>query len=252
MMQQAPSSHLPATSHGTLLRGRIAYSQFQQGYRTGLEPILMAAAVPARHGQHVLEVGCGAGAGLLCLMHRVPDLHGTGIEKDSETAELARTNLLANKKNQVSILDASFPEGVPEHLRFDHCMTNPPWHATTGTASPEPRRDLARRMGMHTLPLWVKGAASILRHKGSLTLALPTALTDRAVAELSANGFGGITLYPFWPKTDREARILLVQARLGVKSPARVLAGLTLHEADGAFTPQARDVLENGTALPGL
>lgn len=43
-----------------------------------------------------------------------------------------------------------------------------------------------------------------------------------------------------------------MQARLGVKSPARVLAGLTLHEADGAFTPQARDVLENGTALPGL
>ncbi|MFT8417424.1 MAG: methyltransferase [Acetobacter sp.] len=251
-MHPAPSSHLPTTSHGTLLRGRIAYSQFQQGYRTGLEPILMAAAVPARHGQHVLEVGCGAGAGLLCLMHRVPDLHGTGIEKDSETAELARANILANKKEQVSVLAASFPEGVPEHLRFDHCMTNPPWHATTGTASPEPRRDLARRMGMQTLPLWVKGAASILRHKGTLTLALPTALTDRAVAELSDNGFGGITLYPFWPKTDREARILLVQARLGVKSPARVLAGLTLHEADGAFTPQAREVLENGTALPGL
>ncbi len=212
----------------------------------------MAAAVPARHGQHVLEVGCGAGAGLLCLTHRVADLHGTGIEKDSATAELARANLLANKKEQVCVLEASFPEGAPEHLRFDHCMANPPWHATTGTASPEPRRDLARRMGMHTLPLWVKGAAAILRHKGSLTLALPTALTDRAIAELSANGFGGITLYPFWPKTEREARILLVQARLGVKSPARVLAGLTLHEADGAFTPQARDVLENGTALPGL
>ncbi len=212
----------------------------------------MAAAVPARRDQHVLEIGCGAGAGLLCLMHRVPDLHGTGIEKDSETAELARTNLLANKKEQVSVLATSFPEGVPDHLRFDHCMTNPPWHATTGTASPEPRRDLARRMGMQTLPLWVRGAASILRHKGSLTLALPTALTDRAVAELVANGFGGVTLYPFWPKADREARILLVQARLGVKSPARVLSGLILHEADGAFTPQARDVLENGTALPGL
>lgn len=212
----------------------------------------MAAAVPARQGQHVLEIGCGAGAGLLCLMHRVPDLHGTGIEKDSETAELARANLLANKKEQVSVLATSFPEGVPENLRFEHCMTNPPWHATTGTASPEPRRDLARRMGMQTLPLWVKGAAAILRHKGSLTLALPTALTDRAVAELVSHGFGGVTLYPFWPKADREARILLVQARLGVKSPARVLSGLILHEADGAFTPQARDVLENGTALPGL
>lgn len=71
----------------------------------------MAAAVPARHGQHVLEVGCGAGAGLLCLMHRVPDLHGTGIEKDSETAELARTNLLANKKIRSAFLMRLSPKG---------------------------------------------------------------------------------------------------------------------------------------------
>ncbi|GCD74714.1 methyltransferase [Acetobacter pasteurianus NBRC 3299] len=246
-----------AITPGTLLRGRISYSQFLQGYRTGLEPVLMAAAVPARKGQHVLEIGCGAGAGLLCLLHRIPTIHGTGVEKESDTATLAQQNMAANHQQNIRILNATFPDVFladtpqPEQY-FDHCMANPPWHAPLGTASAHPRRDLARRMGADTLPTWITGAARILRHKGSLTLALPAALADQAIFCLSKAEFGGVTLYPFWPKAGRESRIVLVQARKGVKSPARVLAGLVLHEADGAFTPTARTVLEEGAPLPGL
>ncbi|MFT8655539.1 MAG: methyltransferase [Acetobacter papayae] len=248
----APSA--PPTTQGFLLRGRVSYTQFAQGYRTGLEPVLMAAAVNARAGQNVLEIGCGAGAGLLCLMHRVPGLAATGMEKDPQTAELARQNLQANSYPHATILTGSFPEdwhleeGV-EAPRFDHCMANPPWHADNGAPSPEPRRDLARRLGQHTLRRWIEGCATVLRHKGSITLALPTSLADQALVALSASGFGGSTLYPFWPKSGREARIMLVQARLGVKSPARLLPGLVLHEADGAFTTAARTILEDAAPL---
>lgn len=251
----APSA--PRTTQGFLLRGRVSYTQFAQGYRTGLEPVLMAAAVNARAGQNILEIGCGAGAGLLCLMHRVPGLLSCGVEKDPQTAQLARQNLLANAHPQATILTGSFPEDWPpqestEAARFDHCMANPPWHADNGAASAEPRRDLARRLGQHTLHRWIEGCATVLRHKGSLTLALPTSLMDQALVALNTAGFGGSTLYPFWPKNGREARIMLVQARLGVKSPARLLPGLTLHEADGAFTPAARTVLEDGAPLSGF
>lgn len=250
----APSA--PHTTQGFLLRGRVSYTQFAQGYRTGLEPVLMAAAVNARPGQNVLEIGCGAGAGLLCLMHRVADLQASGVEKDPQTADLARQNLRANGHPCATVLTGSFPEDwqsdSSEAARFDHCMANPPWHADNGAPSPEPRRDLARRLGQHTLRRWIEGCATILRHKGSITLALPTSLVDQALVALSAAGFGGSTLYPFWPKSGREARIMLVQARLGVKSPARLLPGLVLHEADGAFTTAARTVLEEGAPLGGF
>ncbi|MBO1324052.1 methyltransferase [Acetobacter sp. TBRC 12305] len=239
-------------TRGTLQRGRLSYSQFQQGYRTGLEPILMAAAVPARAGQSVLEIGCGAGAGLLCLGHRVAGIKGQGVEKDPETAALAQLNLRANAQGDMDVITASFPEDITPAQKFDHCMANPPWHADKSSASPVPRRDLARRLGRDALRLWVQGCAAVLQHKGTLTLALPCALLDQAVTELTTGGFGGVTLYPFWPKTGREARIMLLQARFGVKSPARILPGLVLHEADGAFTPLARAVLEDGAALPGL
>ena len=251
-MHTLPLPSLPATTRGTLLRGRLCYSQFAQGYRTGLEPVLMAAAIPAKPGQNILEIGCGAGAGLLCLFQRVAGLSGTGVEQDSATAELARLNLHANGQHNTRILNASFPDGLDLPDSFDHCMANPPWHPGNSSASPTPRRDLARRRGPQPLDRWVRGSAAVLRHKGSLTLALPAALADQAMMAMLTAGFGGIMLYPFWPKAGREARIVLVQARLGVRSPSRVMPGLVLHEADGAFTATTRSVLEDAMPLPEL
>ncbi|GAN67528.1 tRNA1(Val) (adenine(37)-N6)-methyltransferase [Acetobacter orleanensis] len=244
-------AHFLDLSHDTLLGGRIAYAQFQTGYRTGLEPVLMAAAIPARAPQRVVEIGCGAGAGLLCLSQRIAGLTGTGVEQNNETAELARQNLNANARDGLTILNARFPDTLPDGP-FDHCFANPPWHAPDGTASPIERRDLARRAEPDTLKLWIRGSSRILRHKGSLTLALPASLMAAAIAQLADSGFGGVTTYPFWPKAGREARILLLQARYGVRSPARLLVGMILHEEDGRFTAQTRAVLEDGAPLPGL
>ncbi|MFT8614000.1 MAG: SAM-dependent methyltransferase, partial [Gluconobacter oxydans] len=43
----------PATAQeeGFLLGGRVRYDQFAKGYRPGLEPVLMAASLPARPGE---------------------------------------------------------------------------------------------------------------------------------------------------------------------------------------------------------
>ena len=85
-----------AVSEGTLLGGRVRHAQPHLGHRTGLEPVLLAACVPARPGQRVLEGGTGVGSALLCLAVRVPGLVGRGIERDAVMAELARGTIAAN------------------------------------------------------------------------------------------------------------------------------------------------------------
>jgi tRNA1Val (adenine37-N6)-methyltransferase len=74
----------------------VSYRQPIDGYRTGIEPVLLAASVPARSGQRVVEAGTGAGAGLLCLLARVAGLSAIGIERDADMAALARRNLADN------------------------------------------------------------------------------------------------------------------------------------------------------------
>ena len=84
------------TSAGTLLDGRLHHAQPTAGHRTALEPVLLAAAIPARPGERVLEGGTGSGAALLCLAARVAGLYAVGIERDAAMAALARDNMAAN------------------------------------------------------------------------------------------------------------------------------------------------------------
>ncbi|MBL7233320.1 tRNA1(Val) (adenine(37)-N6)-methyltransferase [Komagataeibacter oboediens] len=245
----------PVTT-GTLLGGKVVYRQFPTGNRTGLEPVLMAAFVPARAGEVVLEGGCGAGAGLLCLTNRVPRLAGVGLEQDPATASLARHNLALNGRHDLRVRVAAIPALPDDPLlsgpgirRIDHAFANPPWHGHDSSPSPHMQRDLARRLPAGTLAAWVGTLSDQLRHHGTLTLALPASLLSAGIAAMERARLGRIRIFPFWPRQGHAARIVLVQGRVNSRAGSEMLPGLVLHEGNGEFTPAARAVLEDGAAL---
>ncbi|HTR17280.1 MAG TPA: methyltransferase domain-containing protein [Acetobacteraceae bacterium] len=241
------------TSEGTLLAGRVRYVQPVDGYRTGIEPVLLAASVPARPGECVLEAGTGAGAGLLCLAARIAGLSGVGVERDPGMAALARRNFAANGLDGFSIATADItafaPDSSAADAAFDHAFANPPWHDPAGTASDSALRELAKRSAPGLLAAWVSALARRLRHRGSLTLILPAPALGEACTALTASGLGGITLLPLWPRAGREAKLLLLRGVRGGLGPSRVLPGLVLHGDDG-YSAEAQAILRDGDALP--
>ena len=238
------------TTDGALLGGRLSYRQFRYGYRTGIEPVLLAAAIPARPGQRVLEAGCGAGAGLLCLCARVPRLSGMGVEADPGTAALARHNWVANRMDRLTLHEGPVA-GLPESVgMFDHAFANPPWHRGDASASPFGRRDLARRGRPELLEEWITALSARLRSGGTLTLILPAALHARASSVMQAvGGLGGITLLPLWPKPGMAAKIVLLQARRNSAADAVMRPGLVLHRDGGGYTDAAEAILRDGMSL---
>ena len=58
----------------TFLDGRVRVDQPQGGFRSGLDAVMLAAAIPALPGQAALELGAGAGTVSLCLAARVPHI----------------------------------------------------------------------------------------------------------------------------------------------------------------------------------
>ncbi|MEJ5154913.1 N-6 DNA methylase [Gluconobacter wancherniae] len=251
----------PEERDGTLLGGRLRYRQFSAGYRTGLEPVLMAAAVPALTGESVLEAGCGAGAALLCLSHRIEDLKGIGLEHDSETVGLANRNFSLNHGTAtLEAIKARLPD-IPRSLRssapnangrFHHVMANPPWHNPNGTPSPDSRRRLALHAEEADPNSWISTLTRWVLPGGSLTFALPAAAVDTACATLLSHGCGSLQLYPLWPKAGREAKLVILRAIHGGRSIFRLRAGMILHQDDGQFTAVAENVLRQGQALPEL
>ena len=180
-------------------------------------------------------------------------MHGTGIERDPATAALAKHNLDANGLSDWPVLAATVQatcadSGPFAGTRFDHAMANPPWHRATASASPSPRRDLARRASADMLPDWIAALARVLRVGGTLTLVLPAARHADAAAALVGHGFGPVRLLPLWPSAGRAARIAIMQAALGGRGDAVLLPGLVLHRPDG-FTEATEAVLRHGQPL---
>lgn len=239
------------TTEGWLLGGRLRYRQPRGGFRSGIEPVLLAASVPARGEDRVLEAGCGAGAGLLCLAARIGGIHGTGVERDPRLADLAGGNFAANGFTALSALAADIEtfglSAVPAQM-FDHTFANPPWHGANGTAPADPARSGAKRGG-EKLGAWITALARHLRPGGTLSLMLAPAQLPTALAASRAAGTGSPLIFPFWPKEGRAAKLVLLQVRRGGRGPLRLLAGLLLHCQDGRFTPTAEAILRGGGGL---
>lgn len=235
------------TTEGTLLGGRVRHAQPVAGHRTGLEPVLLAAAVPARPGERVLEGGTGSGAALLCLAARVPGLRGVGVERDPAMAALACANAAANGFDGLDVVAGDVTalrlDGV-----FDHALANPPWHGT-GTASPESLKETAKRGAPGLIAAWARALAAPLRHRGTLSLIVAAPALPAALAALAAAGCGSPAVLPLWPRAGRPAGLVLVQGIKGGRGPCRVLPGLVLHADGGGFTTAAEAVLRGGEAL---
>ncbi len=234
-------------TEGTLLGGRVRHDQQKSGHRTGIEPVLLAAACPARPGERVLEGGTGSGAALLCLTTRIPSATGVGIEQDPHQAAIARHNIAANAL-PIDILEGDIADITPEG-RFDHAIANPPWHDPDATASPDMAQDSARRAKPALFTLWVARLAAPLRHRGTIHLITATGTTSDCLAAFTAAGCGSHTILPLWPRAGRDPKLVLLGAAKGGRAPTRILTGLILHN-DHGYTPEANAILRDGNALP--
>lgn len=232
----------------TFLNGRVRVTQPQAGFRSGLDAVMLAAAVPARDGQSGLELGAGAGTASLCLAARVPGLALTGVEIDPVLADLANANADANGADARFVAADIFD--LPPLLKrdFDHVFANPPFHGE-GQVSPDDARARALMDGGQ-LGGWLRLGMQRTVSGGTFTAILRA---DRLNLALAALPERGVCAFPLWPHAGEAPKRVIVQARKGSGAPFALLAGLVLHMVDGGWTEAADAVLRHGAplALPG-
>ena len=134
-----------ATTEGHLLGGRVRFTQPATGYRVAIDPVLLAAAVPAAAGETVLDAGSGSGAASLCLAVRVRQCQVVGLELQRSLQRIARDNVEHNQlERRVEMIIGDLGQPPPRLVgrAFDHVMTNPP-HLAAGGGPSSPRRERA-------------------------------------------------------------------------------------------------------------
>jgi tRNA1(Val) A37 N6-methylase TrmN6 len=239
-------------SEDALLGGRLRLRQPVDGYRAAIDPVLLAAAVPAQVGDRVLDVGAGTGAAALAVAARVPGCGVTGLERDPGFAEIARQNVALNDLGErVNILLGDLlrpPDGLLPGS-FDHVIANPPYlDARRADRRLQGPRTRATVEGAAKLADWLDFCVRMARPNGTVTVIHRVDREDELLAGL-APATGAIVVFPLWAAADKAAKRVIVQARPGSGEPLRLSPGLVLHQDGGAFTEAADAVLRAGAAL---
>jgi len=247
-----------ALTRDAFLGGRLRLWQPARGYRAGIDPVLLAAAVPAQAGARVLELGCGVGTASLCLGARVAGLDLTGVEIQPDYAALARRNATENDQPlRVVTADVRALPAALSGTAYDHVLTNPPWFDRAhGTAA----RDAGRETGLGAaIPLsdWLDIALRRVRPGGTLTLVQRMARLPEALAAVDGR-LGACQVLPVAARAGQPAGLFVLHGVKGRRTPFRLCPPLVLHAGAAHpgdrehYTPEANRVLRNVAPLPGF
>ncbi len=240
------------TTVDTLLGGRVTLVQPRRGFRSSLDPVLLARFLSPPLGRF-LDIGCGTGALSFSLLVGDAKATGVGVELQPRLARLAeqgrerngvvdRFDLLEGDVRVAATVASLAAES------FDLVATNPPFRQVErGQSSPDGERALANHEVTLALAEWLDIARRLVKPNGRVGVVYAAERLPELLAGLSARDLTPVRLRVVHPFVDRAAVRVLVEAQRGSRRSLAIEAPLVLHEGDPPrFTDETRALLEPG------
>jgi len=230
----------------TLLRGRVVLLQPARGFRSSLDPVLLAAFLPPPHGRF-LDIGCGTGAVSFLLLAGDAQARGVAVELQPALARLAAEGRDRNgwtERLDVVTGDVRAPLAAVGAGAFDLVVANPPFRpAGRGHTPPDRGRAIAHHELTLTLADWLDAAARAARPGGRVAAVFPAERFEELAREMQARGLALARVRHVHPYADRPASRVLVEAARGGGRPRVDEPRLVLHEREARYTAEVRRML---------
>ena len=200
----------------TLFAGAVALAQPPRGgaYRVNVDAVLLAAfaagGTRARSARRAFDLGAGVGAVGLSLLHLGAAEHVTMFEIDDALAKLAQRNARANGwESRVEVVhgDVADARGAA-----DLVVCNPPYVVPGRGRVPSPARARARS---GPLDVFLDAARRLAGRRARVCFVYPAIETTTLLASLRARGLEPKRLRTVHARSDRHARVVLVEAVAG-------------------------------------
>lgn len=193
-------------------------------------------------GNRVLEIGAGSGVlGLLCA--RDVEIKLVMVEKMREMAIYLRENIRVNAIC-AEVLECDFlslsAESCPS---FDVALSNPPFYHKEVLKSENPSLYAARYEENLPFKELLGQLKRFLKPRGIFVFCFDSKQSDRVFYELKNQGFNAEYARFVHPRSNKEATLVMIQARLGSKSVLKILPPLFVY-AEKEHTSEVRAIFK--------
>ena len=236
---------MPKETLEDLQNGYFLY-QDAEGFRFGMDAVLLAHFVRLRKGEKVCDLGCGSGIIPLLLAAQYPEAAITGLEINSRSAELAQKSVDYNGlTDRVKVVcgDIRRAETLFGRQSFKVVVSNPPYlRAGSGRQSPNEQRAAARHEVLVTLREVAAAAGRLLTSSGRFYLVHRPERLSEILSACGENHLAVKKLRLVYPYADREASLVLLEAVKGAAGGMKALPPLIIFNKEGQYTEEVQKI----------
>ncbi len=236
----------PGERFDDLHRNGYKIIQNKKKFCFGMDAVLLSGFASVREGENVLDLGTGTGIIPILLAGKTEGRHFTGLEIQTESADMARRSVLHNHlEDRISIIEGDIREAgkIFPPAFFDVITSNPPYMTGQhGLVNPNKEKAIARHEICCTLEDVVGQTARLLRVGGRFYMVhRPFRLAEilHMLVEYRLEPKRLQLVYPF---IDKEPNMVLIEAVRGGRSRVQVEKPLIVYEKPGVYTEEIYDI----------
>ena len=212
----------------------------------GMDAVLLSGFATVNEGERALDLGTGTGILPILLEAKNAGEHYTGLEIQSESAEMARRSVLYNDlQDRIDIIEGDIKEAskIFGKASMEVVTSNPPYMTNHhGLKNPNDAKAIARHELLCSLDDVVRESAAVLKPKGRCYFVhRPSRLVEifEAMRKYRIEPKRMRLVYPY---VNKEPNMVLIEGVRGGRPQLTVESPLIVYDAPGKYTDEILEI----------
>ena len=224
--------------------------QKKDGFRFGMDAVLLADFTRTRPRERIADLGTGTGILPLLLSHQQPDTRFEAIELQPDMADMAGRSVELNGLSDRIHVHAMDLRQAPEafgYEKFHAVVCNPPYGKQNGTLKSQTETvSLARHEQDTSIGEIVKSAGALLRTMGRLTMVVPAQRFLELCDELRRYRLEPKRVRTVCAKLEKPPYLVLVESMKNARPGLHWMPPLVVYDPQGRETAEIERIYHKG------
>lgn len=229
-----------------LQRNGLRIIQKTDGFCFGMDAVLLSGFAWAKTGERVLDLGTGTGIIPLLLSAKTEGEHFTGLEIQTEIAEMAGRSVALNQlEEKIDIVHGDIKEAsrIFGAASFDVVTTNPPYmNDAHGLKNPTEVKAISRHEVLCTLEDVVREGAKVLKPGGRMYMVHRPHRLIEILGTMKEYRMEPKRMKFVHPFKDKEANMVLIEAVRGGGAWMKVESPIVVYKEQGVYEDEIYEI----------